>query len=96
MGGAGVEYGDAGITTNTSANACLTAASAKTPLYNSTGVQFDDAVRCYTTSAGAIDQDYRLELIHNRWYARSDGSTGKAVAQYSRTVPYWKNETTCV
>ena len=94
MGGA-AKYAAADIGTNTSASACANASSG-TDVYNSTGTQFDGSVRAYTTSAGAIDKDYRIELIHGRWYARQDGSAGKAVAQYSRVYPYWNNETVCV
>lgn len=95
MGGELVVYGVADILDNTSRGACASAGKTTTALYNSTGIQFDGLVRCYTTSQGAIDQDYRLELIHNRWYARSTGSVGQPVAQYSRTYPYWKNATIC-
>lgn len=95
MGGT-AKYGVSDIGTNTSASACTNAATSATAVYNSTGTQFDGSVRAYTTSAGAIDKDYRTELIHGRWYARQDGSPGKATAQYSRTYPYWTNLGTCV
>jgi hypothetical protein len=99
MGGAGVEYGESPIAgSNTSAGACAEVAkggASLLTLYNSTGVQFDGTVRCYKTSAGALARDFKTELIHDRWYALEDGSAGKAVAQYSRTYPHWKNQTVC-
>tara|TARA_R100001440_G_scaffold46776_1_gene66527 strand:- start:11844 stop:15521 length:3678 start_codon:yes stop_codon:yes gene_type:complete len=98
MGGAGAQYGTAPIGTNTVAGACGEAAKGGGScinMYNKTGTQFDPTCKVYTTTAGATGKDYRVELIHNRYYARCDGSAGKAVAQYSRTYPHWKNETVC-
>jgi|21_taG_2_1085346.scaffolds.fasta_scaffold01138_2 hypothetical protein len=99
MGGAGVQYGESPIAgSNTSGGACNEVAkggAALQTLFNSTGVQFDGTVRCYKTSAGAIARDFKTELIHDRWYALEDGSAGKAVSQYSRTYPHWKNQTVC-
>jgi len=92
MGGSNT-YQEATIATNTSAGACTRGSGAS--IYNTTGIEFDITSRAYSTSQGALDKDYKLELIHDRWYARAAGGTGLPVAQYSRIYPHWKNPTTC-
>ena len=95
--GAGTTYGHSNeaTATNTSTQACTNSASVSAVIYSTTGIEFDGTVRAYYTTKGSIDQDFRDELFHDRWYARATGTTGLNVAQYSRTYPHWKNATTC-
>jgi|TARA_R110000765_G_scaffold38452_2_gene84319 hypothetical protein len=94
--GSSYTYNKSVIGTNTASSACSEASrGGAIILYNSTGTEFDPTCRVYTTSQGAVGNDYRSELIHGRWYARALGGTGLPVAQYSRTYPYWNSATTC-
>ena len=94
--GSSYVYEKARVGSNTSTDACVQAGRGNAvTLYNSTGTEFDPNCRVYTSSAGAIANDYRKELIHGRWYARGAGGAGLPVARYSRTYPYWHSATVC-
>lgn len=97
MGVGSSEYAPARPSSNTAADACTEAAkvASRIKIYNTTGVEFDNSVKAYTSLTGAVNEQASLELIDQRWYALADGSTGKAVAQYYRTAPHWRNNTTC-
>ena len=68
MGGSS-EYAPA-RSSNTAADACTEAAktASRIKIYNTTGVEFDNSVKAYTSLTGAVNEQASLELIDTRWY----------------------------